>query len=318
MYDGLNSLPCGYVSFDDLGRILAVNTTLLDLLGYERDELEGGTLESLLPPGGRVFYQMHLFPLLKLRGMAEEVYLVLKAKDGADVPVLTYGSRRDDVNECMFIRVTRREQYLEDAARMRELLIGVLGHDLRVPMTAVAFGAEQLLHDETLSPKGQRTAMAILASAKRAARMTADLLDYTRVRFAGGIPVQRGPADLRLVVEKVIAELSAIYPSVSIDFRVDGDCRGSWDADRAAQVVANLLANAIEHGIEGAPVSVTLDEVGDAVALEVRNTAAAESTTSGLGLGLYVSREVVQAHGGSLDIAADDGVFTVRAVWPKS
>lgn len=318
MYDALNSLPCGYVSFDDQGRILAVNSMLLNLLGYERDELESREFESLLPPGGRVFYQMHLFPLLKLRGAAEEVYLVLKSKDGAEVPVLTYGSRRDDVNECMFVRVTRREQYLEDAARMRELLIGVLGHDLRVPMTAVSFAAEQLIRDEPLSPKGQRTVMAILASAKRAARMTADLLDYTRVRFAGGIPVHRAPADLRLVVEKVIAELGAIYPAVAIDLRVGGDCRGSWDADRAAQVVANLLANAIEHGIEGTPVSVTLDGTADAVTLEVRNTAASTAATSGLGLGLYVSREVIQAHGGTLDITAADGVFAARAVWPKS
>ena len=151
-----------------------------------------------------------------------------------------------------------------------------------------------------------------------AARMTADLLDYTRVRFAGGIPVQRAPADLRMVVEKVIAELTAIHPAVGIDLRVNGDCRGSWDADRAAQVVANLLANAIDHGIEGAPVSVTLDEVGDAVALEVRNAAGTHATTSGLGLGLYVSRDVIQAHGGTLNVTAEDGVFTVRAVWPTS
>lgn len=337
MYDALNSLPCGFVSFDDEGTILTVNSMLLDLLGYQRDELEGRQLESILPPGGRVFYQTHFFPLLKLRGTADEIYFVLRAKAGSDVPVLTYGVRREiettAVNECVFIRITRRERYQEEMARARELLIGVLGHDLRVPLTAVSLGAEQLIRNESLSPNGQRTAVAILASARRAARMTADLLDFARVRFAGGIPVQRLDTDLRAVVEKVIAEIQAIYPGTPMQLHVLGDCTGSWDADRAAQVVANLVANAAEHGVQGAAVQVHLEAAQDAVTLEVRNASRGgdDSTlaevfspfrqgtgSTGLGLGLFIAREIVQAHGGTISASSEEGEFSVRTVWPRN
>ena len=337
MYDALNSLPCGFVSFDDDGTIIAINSMLLDLLGYERDELEGRQLDAILPPGGQVFYQTHFFPLLKLQGTAEEIYFVLRAKEGSDVPVLTYGVRREvasaSVNDCVFIRVTRREQHQEELARARELLIGVLGHDLRVPLAAVSIGAEQLLHDETLSPAGQRTALAILASARRAARMTAELLDFARVRFAGGIPIHRVRGDLQPVLEKVIAELRAVYLSVPIDLRIDGDCRGSWDADRTAQVMANLVGNAIDHGREGARVDVRLEGRLDAVTLEVRNAAHTVDGASleeifspfrqgsgsvGLGLGLFIAREVVRAHGGTVTASAAEGVFAIRVVWPRT
>jgi PAS domain S-box-containing protein len=325
------------VSFDDDGTILAVNHMLLDLLGYRRDELEGRAFETILPPATRVFYQSHFFPLLRIQGKAEEVYFLLRASDGNDVPVLTYGVRREVatgfVNECVLIRVTLRERYQEELARARELLIAVLGHDLRVPLTAVSLGAEQLLHDEGLSPESRRTALAVLASTRRAARMTADLLDFARVRFAGGIPVQRAPVDLRVVLEKVIAELRAIYPSVPIDVRIDGDCRGSWDADRTAQVMTNLLGNAIDHGREGAVVAVDLEGGKEAVVLEVRNVAEAiddptlqnifspfdrRSGSGGLGLGLFVAREVAQAHGGGVTASRADGQFVIRVVLPRS
>ena len=337
MYDALNALPCGFLSFDDDGTIIAINSMLLDLLGYERDELEGRELGAILPPGGQVFYQTHFFPLLKLQGTAEEIYFVLRAKKGSDVPVLTYGVRRAvasaHVNECVFIRVTRREQHQEELARARELLIGVLGHDLRVPLTAVSLAAEQLLHDETLSPKAQRTALSILASTRRAARMTAELLDFARVRFAGGIPIQRTPGDVRPVLEKVIAELRVVYPSVPVDLRITGDCHGSWDADRTAQVMANLVGNAIDHGREGAPVEVRLKGSRDTVTLEVRNAADTDDGapleeifspfrqgpgSAGLGLGLFIAREVVRAHGGSVKASAAEGTFAIRVVWPRN
>ena len=337
MYDALNSLPCGFLSFDDDGTIIHINSMLLDLLGYERDELEGHELGAILPPGGQVFYQTHFFPLLKLQGTAEEIYFVLRAKKGSDIPVLTYGVRRQvasaHVNECVFIRVTRREQHQEELARARELLIGILGHDLRVPLTAVSFGAEQLLHDETLSPSGQKTALSILASARRAARMTAELLDFARVRFAGGIPIQRVSADLRRVLEKVIAELRTVYPEVPIDVRIEGDCRGSWDADRTAQVIANLVGNAIDHGREDGRVDVRLEGRRDRVTLEVRNAAETghgapldeifspfrqRPGSAGLGLGLFIAREVVQAHGGTITASTAEGVFAIRVLWPRT
>lgn len=331
MDDALNRLPCGFLSFADDGVIRAINDTLLELLGYERAELEGRHIELLLPAGGRVFYHTHLFPMLRLQGKIEEIYFLLRAKDGTTIPVLVYGKRTGTANECVFIHVTRREKYQAEIAQARERLIGILGHDLRVPLTSVTLGAEVLLRHEKLSPDAQQTALSILASSRRAARMTTDLLDFTRARFAGGIPIQRRPADLREVAEKVLSELRTIHPEVPIELTIEGDCRGKWDPDRAAQVVANLTGNAIDHRRDGSPVIVDLHGLAETVVLEVRNASDKSianpeelfspfhqgAGSTGLGLGLFIVREIMQAHVGSVTAAAAGGEFRVRAVWPR-
>ena len=333
MTELLNGLPCSFLSFADDGTIVSTNDTLRALLGYAPGELEGRPFDFLLPPGGRVFYQTHFFPLLKLHGRVEEIYLILRSSEGADVQVLVYGARREregiTTNDCICIRVTRRELIQDEMARVRERLIGVLGHDLRVPMTSAAFAAETLLRTENLSPAGQRLALASIASARRGARMTMELLDFARVRFAGGIPVERRPADLRVIVDKVIAELKTIHPEASIALSVEGDARGAWDADRAAQAAANLVSNAIEHGREGTPVKISLRGEPEVVVLEVRNEGAAPpaelfvpfqqgARSGGLGLGLFIVREIVEAHRGTVGALAENGEFLVRAVWPRN
>ena len=328
----LDRLPCGYVAFADDGTIVSVNDKLLELLGSERTDVEGKRLASILAPGGAAFYSTHFFPMLKMHGAADEIYLVLQTKSGGVVPVLAYGVR-GDVNECVFISVARREQYQDEIATARERVIGVLGHDLRVPITSVVLGAETLLRHETLTPEGQQTALSILSSARRAARMTSELLDFAQARFSAGIPMQRQPVDLRVVTEKVLAELRTIHPDVPLELHTGGDCRGSWDADRAAQVVANLAGNAIEHRAGGAPVLVLLEGSADAVVLEVTNAAgpmdpavahdlfspfARRRGSSGIGLGLFIVREVMRAHGGSVTASAAAGEFRVRAIWPRT
>lgn len=328
----LDRLPCGYVAFEDDGRILSANDKLLALLGRERREVEGARLASILAPGGAAFYNTHFFPMLKMHGAADEVYLVLRTKGGGVVPVLAYGVR-GEVNECVFISVARREQYQDEIAQARERVIGVLGHDLRVPISSVALGAETLLRREKLSAEGQQVALSMLSSARRAARMTSELLDFAQSRFSAGIPIQQQPIDLRVVAEKVLAELRTIHPDVTLELRIAGDCRGRWDADRAAQVVANLAGNAIEHRSNGAPVRVSLEACSDAVVLDVTNSAepmdasiASElfspfyrrTGSSGIGLGLFIVREVMRAHGGSVTASAAAGEFRVRAVWPRS
>lgn len=266
--------------------------------------------------------------MLKLHGSIDEVYLVLRRKDEEALPVLAYAARVGEINEFVFVRVTRREQYQDEISRARERLIGILGHDLRVPLTSIALASETLLRYENVSAEGQEMVVAILASARRAARMTTDLLDFARARFAGGIPIQRQPMDLRVVAEKVIAELRTIHPAHSIELRVEGDCQGSWDPDRAAQVVANLTTNAINHG-GGSPIAITISGGADAVVLEVQNASSAPVIaeifspfrqgpgSTGLGLGLFIVQQVMQAHGGTVSATAVDGEFRARTAWPR-
>jgi signal transduction histidine kinase len=116
--DLLDTAPCGFVSFGDDGCLTVVNATLLDRLGYARDELVGRHVEILFTVAGRIFYQTHFFPLVMLRGRAEEVFLLLHAKTGEEVGALCNAVRRSrggvDATDCVLMEVRERRRY-EDA-----------------------------------------------------------------------------------------------------------------------------------------------------------------------------------------------------------
>jgi PAS domain S-box-containing protein len=114
----LDDAPCGFVAFADDGIIRAVNATLLQMLGHSRDEVVGRHVESLLTVGARIFYQTHLFPLLRLHAHAEEIFLLLRARDGTDVGALVNAVRRERDGEwrteCVLLRIVERRKF-EDA-----------------------------------------------------------------------------------------------------------------------------------------------------------------------------------------------------------
>ena len=123
MDDLLDRAPCGYVSFGDDGRIERINRTLLEMLGYECGELAGRHFEVLLTVGGRIFYQTHWFPLLRLHERAEEVFLLLRTKGGEDVGVLVNAVRRERDGrasyECIMMQVRERRKYEDELLRAR-------------------------------------------------------------------------------------------------------------------------------------------------------------------------------------------------------
>ncbi|HKH91192.1 MAG TPA: ATP-binding protein [Gemmatimonadaceae bacterium] len=118
------SLPCGVVSFDDEGRVLFTNATLRAMLGYHEGELEGGRVEHMLTVAGKIFYQTHLFPLLRLHGAAREVFLLLRSKSGGDVGALANVSRTEHegtaVSHCVLMEVHERRKYEEELLRARQ------------------------------------------------------------------------------------------------------------------------------------------------------------------------------------------------------
>jgi signal transduction histidine kinase len=123
MDDLLNQAPCGFLSFVDDGTVTAANATLLQMLGYESDELTGGSIERILGIGTRIFYQTHFFPLLRMHGHAEEIFLLLRTRGGQDVGVLCNAARRErggaPANDCVFMRVQERRKYEEELLRAR-------------------------------------------------------------------------------------------------------------------------------------------------------------------------------------------------------
>ena len=219
---------------------------------------------------------------------------------------------------------------LEEAVRFAEQFVGILGHDLRNPLSAIQMNADLLKRDA--GSQGRATDR-ILSSTARMTNMVGQLLDLTRSRLAGGIVVERKATSLTDVVANVIDELRVIHPSRDIRSALAGDVRGDWDPGRLAQVVSNLVDNALQYGDRSRPIDVRLAAPGAEAVLEVqsfgppiapelipvlfdpyRRGETRGSRRKGLGLGLFISRQIVAAHGGAIDVASDTENGTIFTV----
>jgi signal transduction histidine kinase/putative methionine-R-sulfoxide reductase with GAF domain len=205
----------------------------------------------------------------------------------------------------------------------RERFIGILGHDLRSPLSAIQMAAS-VLEESDLADGDKRLATRILDSTHRMGRMIAEVLDFARARLGSGIPIERVRTDLRELAKNVVGELKLAHPDASISIRDDGDLIGEWDRERIGQVISNLVGNAIAHG-EG-PVVVLLRDASERVHIEVLNRgepipadaiptlfepfrqAEPDRTRAkrGLGLGLFIVREIVVAHGGQVRVQSNE------------
>jgi PAS domain S-box-containing protein len=227
-------------------------------------------------------------------------------------------------------RAARAQQLADDLSetiRVNELFVGVLAHDLRAPLTAIMTAAGLIRKREAASPDG-RNAKAlgrILSSGDRMARMVEQLLDFTRLRVGGGIAIEPRSADMAALVRQVVDELDGSYPDCAVDIREIGDTRGGWDADRLCQVISNLVANALQHGIPAAGVRVLIDgSLPDLVRVQVHNMGAIppalvprmfepltggqrrRDRSQGLGLGLFITHRIAQAHGGAVEVSSNE------------
>jgi signal transduction histidine kinase len=218
---------------------------------------------------------------------------------------------------------------------MNEMFVGILGHDLRTPLSSIMTGA-QLLERQVTDPGQLKTLRRMLSSSGRMRDMIDQLLDLTRARLANGAGMapEREPIDIGELVTRAVEELrpTAADRRLAIDVTGDGRCVG--DATRLLQVFSNLLSNAIHHGTAGTPISVAV-EAGDEDASEIRVVVRNEgaipaellprifdpfrggrtSTGSrGLGLGLFITQQVVEAHGGRITVTSSPSAGTAFTV----
>jgi signal transduction histidine kinase len=212
---------------------------------------------------------------------------------------------------------------LERAVQLSDMFVGILGHDLRTPLGAIRLSAQALARSgETPREKGRIDR--ILRSTDRMTRMIDQLLDFARVRQGRGIPLSVGRVHLGELCRHAVREVGDAHPEAILRVHETGDAWGTWDADRLTQVVTNLVGNAVQHGTAGTPVTVEVDGTKAAlVRLRVHNfgaipqealpnlfeafkRAAAPSATAasktGLGLGLFIAREIARAHGGEIAV----------------
>lgn len=218
---------------------------------------------------------------------------------------------------------------LRETLRLNQMLAAILGHDLRNPLASIANTAELISRrapDERTAKDGAR----ILTASRRMNRLIEQLLDYTRLREGVQIPVDPQSCDLLATTRQVVDELRASWPQRSVELASRGETHGLWDCDRLAQVMSNLVANALAHGTPDAPVSVAIDGTDrHEVVVEVCNGgvipperlegifepfatgAPADKPRRGLGLGLYITRELVRAHAGRIEVRSDTDAGTV-------
>ncbi|MES3710427.1 HAMP domain-containing sensor histidine kinase [Pseudomonas putida] len=219
----------------------------------------------------------------------------------------------------------------------RKLVLGVLGHDLRTPMTAALLGAEILCRKGNLSKNDARVANQVATSVARSKQIVTDLLDLAKANLGSGIPIQKENVDLSLVCKTLVEELRVSRPEITVNLYGGSPAHGQFDAARMGQVFSNLIANAFHHGDHAKPITVTLTPNPTAVEFSVHNwgkpippvllphlfdpqgrysrlTSEHHEASGGLGLGLFIVGEIVTRHGGTIDVKSSQNAGTTFSI----
>lgn len=228
----------------------------------------------------------------------------------------------------------RARQEAERIGELQHLTLGVVAHDLRTPLQSIRMSADVLLRGGDLAPAQSESVLRIARGADRIGGIIRDLLDYTRARQGETLQIERRQVDLDELCRGIVLETRSVHPGRDISFESSGECPGAWDPVRVGQAVSNLLSNALEHGGGASRVRVSLaaDEAvatitvfndGPPIPREVqqsifqpyrRGDAGERKARRGLGLGLFIVREIARAHGGevTLESTGSGTSFAVR------
>lgn len=348
----LNSAPCGFLSFADDGTMLDLNATLADLLGYTRIELLGWHVQKILAPGTRVFYHTHVFPMLKMHGMLEEIYLALRTKNGEDVPMLMNAVRHERdgsfVSDAAFMRMLQRNRFEEQLLQARQTaeeanaakakFLSMMSHDLRTPLTAISGNVDLLAADVYGAvTEEQRDALTRIKDAVREqARMIDDILSFAQMN-SGRVDVKPVPVRISDAVERAERLIRERAAMAGLALELEPcEVVALADPDRLQQVLLNLLTNAIKFTSAGGRIAVTCARDEERVRIRVRDTgvgiprdqlehifdpfvqldqSSVEQSQRGVGLGLAIARELTRGMHGELSAESTPGegsVFTVE------
>jgi phosphoserine phosphatase RsbU/P len=279
--DLFENAPCGYLTLSADGRIARVNETLCTWTGYAHGHFAGKRLHQFLNMAGRIYYETHIAPLLRMQGFFNEFALDFITQGDERLPVIANAVEQRTPDGALIstrlvvIKATDRRRYereLVDAraiatktlaseretAELREQFIAVLGHDLRNPLAAINAGARILQRSGALkADKELRVLDMINTTVTRMSGLIDNVLDFARGRLGGGITLSRDAnRPLEPVLEQVIDELRTASPERSIESSFAITEPVNCDRSRIGQLVSNLIGNALTHGAAYHPVRV--------------------------------------------------------------
>jgi len=334
------SALCGFITADAKGIIIRANKKFAGWIGYSTDELKGKRFSNYLAVGGKIYYETHLWPLLRMQGFFDEVVLELSGNAGQRLRVMVNAfESRDKNDQPNYIRFTilkasdrlQYEQNLQEATRLaekelikqketvilREQLIAVLGHDLRNPLTAISMAVDVLTYS---LGEHEANLLAILKkSTLRMSELVNNIMDFARTRLGEGIVLTKQNTTLKPLILQVINELQLAFPTREIIVLCDIMEPVFCDPHRIAQLLSNLLANALTHGSANTPVrihafhkdgnlEISVINYGVPIPADIHEYLFApftreptKSSQNGLGLGLYISSEIARAHNGTIN-----------------
>jgi sigma-B regulation protein RsbU (phosphoserine phosphatase) len=279
--DLFENAPCGYLTIGSDGRITKVNATLAAWTGFEADKFIGRRLHQFLNMAGRIYYETHIAPLLRMQGFFNEFALDFETATGERLPVIANAAERRDADDGLLftalvvIKATDRRRYERqlldsrselqkglaterETSELREQFIAVLGHDLRNPLAAISAGARILQRSGALREhKELRVLDMINTTVTRMSDLIDDVLDFARGRLGGGITLNRDAnRPLEPVLEQVVDELRTASARRVIETSFEITEPINCDRTRIGQLVSNLIGNALTHGAPDQPVRV--------------------------------------------------------------
>ena len=250
------------------------------------------------------------------------------ARKAVESVALQRENRNQVVAEVGALLAASLREQAQKETKLREELVSIVSHDLRNPLSAILVSGRHLQKSKTLDPADREKVNRMINAAERMSRLILKLLDFSRARLCGGLPIDLTETSLNRICEQVIDELRVANPGHSIQFEATGpELVGQWDVDRIAEMISNVVGNAIQYGEPSFPIRVMLERADHTATVVVHNQGkpippdllphvfdpfrrGIEGRSNSLGLGLFIARQIVLAHGGRVEVTSSAGEGT--------
>ncbi len=252
--------------------------------------------------------------------------------DNIDVKDLTRFN--EAIDQALTESITRFEKKVNYS---KDLILGVLGHDIRSPLSSINMSAEMMPRVGEMNEKQLRFSRQIQNSSMRISKIVGDLIDLTCARMGAALPVNIEEMDIEVLAEHIVEEILIQNPHHIIKLRVSGKTKGQWDRARLGQLFSNLINNSVQYGSQRLPITVTIKGNKQQLIIAIHNDGnpipshqratmfdsftrgkdkgkGRKNVSSNLGLGLFITREIIHSHGGTITVISNENDGTTFTV----